>query len=230
MDALRTDNVTKTFIDGTKELQVLKGMSFSIEAGEFVSITGKSGTGKSTLIYQLGLLDRPTSGEVFVANQGATSNLSSKERTRYRLMNFGFVFQDYALMPELRAWENVALPMLMRGHSKDAAKDKACEVLNRLGMGERTSHIPSKLSGGEAQRVSIARAIVHNPSVLFADEPTANLDTERSRQIIDIFHELNKGGQTIVMVTHELEYAKEAKRFIYIEDGKIISDTSDFIK
>ncbi len=225
MDILRTENLVKTFIDGRKETRVLKGMNLSIENGSFVAITGKSGSGKSTLVYQLGLLDEPTSGEVYI-NDKESSKLSVDERTKYRLNNFGFVFQDYALMPELLAWENVALPMLMRGFSKSDSKNKAEATLDLLGMKERSLHRPSQLSGGESQRVSIARAIIHNPAVLFADEPTANLDSERSRQIIDIFHDLHKKGQTIVMVSHEVEYVQESPRIITIEDGVIINDES----
>ena len=225
MDAIQMKKVVKTFIDGTRETRVLKGVDFSLKVGEFVSITGASGTGKSTLVYQMGLLDDPTAGTVLVDGVDAES-LSVGERTSYRLNNFGFVFQDYALIPELKAWENVALPILMRGVSLRNAKRQAVAVLRRLGMVERVDHLPGQLSGGEGQRVSIARSIVHKPKVLFADEPTANLDTERSRQIIDIFHELHREGQTIVMVTHEIEYAKEASRLVVLRDGRVEKDTA----
>ena len=176
-------------------------------------------------MYQIGLLDEPTKGSVWVEGINAGS-MSMSERTAYRLNHFGFVFQDYALIPELRAWENVALPVLMRGFSLHDAKKKAVSILTRLGMNNRIDYFPGQLSGGEGQRVSIARAIVHKPKVLFADEPTANLDTERSRQIIDIFHELHHDGQTIIMVTHELEYAEEASRLIVLCDGNIERDVS----
>ena len=225
MEAIRVKKLIKTFIDGTQETRVLKGVDFSVKSGEFVSITGASGTGKSTLVYQMGLLDEPTQGTVWVEGFNAES-MSVSERTAYRLNHFGFVFQDYALIPELRAWENVALPVLMRGVSLRDAQKRSVAILARLGMADRADHFPNQLSGGEGQRVSIARAIIHQPKVLFADEPTANLDTERSRQIIDIFHKLHRDGQTIVMVTHELEYAKEASRLVVLRDGNIEKDTS----
>ena len=218
--AVRTKELVKTFIDGEQEIQVLKEIDFSVMQGEFVAITGASGTGKSTLVYQMGLLDEPTKGSVFVGKKDA-GKMSVLERTAYRLNHFGFVFQDYALIPELRAWENVALPVLMRGVALEKAQKQAGAMLDRFGMADRVSHFPNQLSGGEGQRVSIARAIVHQPKVLFADEPTANLDSDRSRQIIDIFHEIHTAGQTIVMVTHELGYAEEAERVVVMHDGKI---------
>ena len=224
MQVLSTQKLRKIFKDGSRTTEALKGIDLSVNEGEFLSITGASGTGKSTLVYQLGLLDEPTEGKVFIHNIDAHT-MSINEKTTYRLENFGFVFQDYALLPELNAWENVALPILMRGVRQDKAKTQAQNILKKLGMGDRFYHTPSQLSGGESQRVSIARAIVHNPSVLFADEPTANLDAVRSRQIIDLFHELHKEGQTIVMVTHELNYANEASRLIVMGDGIIESDT-----
>lgn len=220
---LQTEALVKTFIDGSQETEVLKGIDLAIKPGEFVAITGASGTGKSTLLHQLGLLDDPTGGAVFIDGVNA-SDLSLKQRTEHRLRRFGFVFQDYALIPELFAWENIALPILMRGASQSLAKRRAIRALKYLGMANRAAYRPSQLSGGESQRVSVARAIVHEPDVLFADEPTANLDMDRSRQIIDIFHGLHKNGQTIVMVTHEVEYAKEASRLISLSDGKIRKD------
>ena len=224
MNAIQLKKVVKTFVDGDRETHALKGIDFSLKSGEFVSITGASGTGKSTLVYQMGLLDEPTFGSVFVGGVNADS-MSVSEKTAYRLDEFGFVFQDYALIPEMKAWENVALPILMRGTSVKNAKKQAVSTLSMLGMSGRVDHLPGQLSGGEGQRVSIARSIVHEPKVLFADEPTANLDTERSRQIIDVFHKLHQGGQTIVMVTHEIEFAKEASRLIVLRDGKIEKDT-----
>ena len=217
--AVRVKNLVKTFIDGDQEIQVLRGIDFSVAQGDFIAITGASGTGKSTLVYQMGLLDEPTEGSVFVGSKNAGA-MSVSERTAYRLHHFGFVFQDYALIPELRAWENVALPVLMRGVPLHKARKQAVSILDQFGMADRVGHFPNQMSGGEGQRVSIARAIVHQPKVLFADEPTANLDSDRSRQIIDIFHKLHRSGQTIVMVTHEMEYAKEAKRLVVMHDGK----------
>ena len=223
MAVLEVKKLVKSFRDGTQKTLVLKGIDFSIDQGEFVSITGASGTGKSTLVYLLGLLDVPTSGEVFVGGV-AGSDLSIREKTSYRLKTFGFVFQDYALLPEMRAWENVALPIIMRGTSIREARERSAAALSRLGMADRVDYFPSQLSGGESQRVSIARAVVHGPTVLFADEPTANLDSERSRQVIDVFHTLHRSGQTVVMVTHELLYAEEASRMLVLEDGMVVSD------
>ncbi|MDE0243279.1 MAG: ABC transporter ATP-binding protein [Candidatus Kaiserbacteria bacterium] len=220
---LQTKGLIKTFIDGSQETEVLKGIDLSIASGEFVAVTGASGTGKSTLLHQLGLLDDPTGGSVFIDGTNA-SDLSTVQRSEHRLRRFGFVFQDYALIPELTAWENIALPVLMRGASRSLAKNRAVRALKQLGMEDRATYRPSQLSGGESQRVSVARAIVHKPDILFADEPTANLDSERSRQIIDIFHDLHKSGQTIVMVTHEIEYAKEATRLIVLHDGRVQQD------
>lgn len=223
MEAIKIKNLVRTFKDGSQETKVLKGLNLTINHGEFISITGASGTGKSTLVYHLGLLDDPTSGTILVNGEDA-STFSVKKKTAYRLNNFGFVFQDYALIPELNAWENVALPSLMRGVSIFDAQQQAKKALEQMGMPGRMTYMPSQLSGGENQRVSIARAMVHKPSVLFADEPTANLDTERSLQIIDIFETLYKNGQTIVMVTHEIEYAHRARRWIEIVDGHIATD------
>ena len=223
MEIIRIEKLVKTFIDGPQEICVLRGIDLTIEGGDFISITGSSGTGKSTLVYQIGLLDEPTSGEIFLHGK-PESKMSVSEKTEYRLKEFGFVFQDYALIPEMKAWENVALPILMHGGSVQESKEKASDALSKLGLADRVDHFPGQLSGGESQRVSVARAIVHNPTILFADEPTANLDSERSRQIIDIFHKLHKNGQTIVMVTHEIEYAREADRIIVLKDGEIFSD------
>ena len=223
MEVIRTENLIRTYKDGTMETNVLKGINLTINNHEFISITGASGTGKSTLIYHLGLLDEASDGKVYVGGIDQ-STMSVEQKTAYRLDNFGFVFQDYALLPEMNAWENVALPILMRGTSIREAKAKASESLEKLGLEGRLNHFPSQLSGGESQRVSVARAIVHNPSVLFADEPTANLDSNRSRQIINIFHELHKAGQTIIMVTHELEYANETERLLVLDDGVISDD------
>ena len=194
-----------------------------MEQGEFVSITGPSGSGKSTFVYQLSLLDDPTEGEVII-NRHRAHNMTDKEKTEFRLDHFGFVFQDYAILPDLTASENVMLPVLMRGKSKGEARKKAEKVLSRFGLGAHVDKLPNQMSGGEQQRVSIARAIVDKPSILFADEPTANLDGHTSETIMEIFKELHEGGQTIVMITHEMEYARLAERLIGIKDGLISKD------
>lgn len=213
--------IVKTFIDGERETRVLKSVDFFAEAGDFVAIIGKSGAGKSTLLYQMSLLDHPTSGSISIDNKKVDS-YSSEERTKFRLKELGYVFQDYALLPDLTAQENVALPLLMLGEDKKLAYQHAAQTLDQVGLGDKLGNLPSALSGGEQQRVSVARAIVHNPKVLFADEPTANLDNESSKRIIEIFKELNKKGQTIIMVTHEDEYARAAKRIVQLDDGRIV--------
>ncbi|OHA88110.1 MAG: hypothetical protein A2741_01330 [Candidatus Zambryskibacteria bacterium RIFCSPHIGHO2_01_FULL_43_27] len=217
-------DIVKTFKSGEKELSVLKGISFEVKSGEFLSITGRSGSGKSTLMYQLGLLDVPTSGKVIIDGKDV-SDLSTDERTWVRLSDLGYIFQDYALIPELTALENVLIPLMMLGLTLKDAEAKAVKALERIGLGERLGNVPSQLSGGEQQRVSIARAIAHEPKIVFADEPTANLDSETSKVVLQNFIELNREGQTILMVTHEPEYAALTDRIITLSDGMIVSDT-----
>jgi putative ABC transport system ATP-binding protein len=214
-------NIIKTFKNGSVETQVLKDVSLEINSGEFVAIMGKSGAGKSTFMYQLGLLDHPTSGDVFIDEVNA-SGLSHDDRTRFRLDNLGYIFQDYALVPELTAVENVMIPLMMQGKSTDEALQIARASLAKINLAHRENNLPSQMSGGEQQRVSIARAVAHNPKILFADEPTANLDSESSKAVIDIFRALHAAGQTIVMVTHEPEYTTYCDRIIRLSDGQII--------
>jgi len=223
MKIIEVKNLKKSFKTGDSELVVLNDMSFSIEAGEFFSITGRSGSGKSTLLYQLGLLDHPNSGEIIIDGINVTA-LSKEERTKFRLKELGYVFQDYALLPELTALENVAIPLLMQGLQKIDAYQKSEKALQKMGLIERLNNLPNQLSGGEQQRVSIARAIAHNPKIIFADEPTANLDSETADTVMKAFLELNTLGQTIIMVTHEPEYARQTKRIVKIGNGKILSD------
>ena len=214
-------NLVKTFQEGDIVTKVLKGVDLDIKTGEFIAIMGRSGAGKSTVLYQVSLLDHPTSGSILIDGVEITA-LSTTERTQYRLNNLGYVFQDYALIPELTAKENVALPLLMQGFSKDKAYKKAVEVLASIGLADWANNLPAKLSGGQQQRVSIARAVAHNPSILFADEPTANLDSESGQMVMNLFQELHKKGQTIVMVTHEEEYGKLADRIIRLSDGQVV--------
>lgn len=220
---IEVKNLTKSFKTGDRELVVLDKMFLKVEAGEFFSITGRSGSGKSTLLYQLGLLDHPNSGEIIIDGVNV-SGLKHEERTEFRLKKLGYVFQDYALVPELTAIENTVAPLLMQGIDKEEAYLKAKIALEKLGLGARTENLPNQMSGGEQQRVSIARAIAHDPKIIFADEPTANLDSETADTVMKAFLELNKNGQTIVMVTHEPEYAFLTKRAIRIGDGKILAD------
>lgn len=213
----------KNFKSGQSEIKVLKGLDLEIKDGEFVTIIGRSGSGKSTLLYQLSLLDRPTAGEIIFEGKN-TQDLSDDERTKLRLHELGYVFQDYALVPELTALENVLIPLLMQEMDRKIAVDKAIEHLTLVGLEDRINNLPSQLSGGEQQRVSIARAIAHEPKIIFADEPTANLDNETALTIIKIFAELHKQGQTILMVTHEEEYTHFSDRTITLFDGIIKED------
>jgi putative ABC transport system ATP-binding protein len=222
MHMISTHNLRKSFTNGSVTTHVLKGITLDIEKGSFVAIMGRSGAGKSTLMYQLSLLDHPTSGDI-VFDGIQMSGLSTAVRARMRLEKLGYVFQDYALLPELTAEENVMIPMLMRGEWKGSAQIKAHAALDAVGLANRVRNLPSQMSGGEQQRVSIARAIAHSPAILFADEPTANLDSETSQQVMGIFKLLHQKGQTIIMVTHEEEFGKMAERIIRIHDGQIQS-------
>ncbi|HSE35077.1 MAG TPA: ABC transporter ATP-binding protein [Candidatus Paceibacterota bacterium] len=222
MKAIDAINIVKTYSSGGTQNTVLKGITLAIEQGEFVAIMGRSGAGKSTLLYQLSLLDQPTSGDI-VMDGISTRKLSESALTKIRLSKLGYVFQDYALVPELTALENAAIPLLMQGHSDSVAYAKARVALEAVGLEKRINNLPSKLSGGEQQRVSIARAVAHAPKILFADEPTANLDSETGRRVIDILQAFHERGQTIVMVTHEEEYGLLADRVIRLSDGMIES-------
>lgn len=217
---IKIDSITKEFQNGDVVTKVLKGISLEIRSGEFVAIMGKSGAGKSTLMYQMSLLDHPTSGRISVDGTDVT-NLTHDERTKFRLDNLGYIFQDYALVPELTAAENIMVPLLMQGKTEEEALSVARASLERIGLSHRENNLPSQMSGGEQQRVSIARAVAHNPKILFADEPTANLDSESSKAVIDIFRSFHKAGQTIVMVTHEPEYTAYCDRVIRVSDGMI---------
>ncbi len=200
---------------------MLKGIDFVAQSGEFIAIMGRSGAGKSTFLYQLSLLDNPSSGEVIIDGKD-THNMSDKEKELFRLTSLGFVFQDYALLPELTALENIALPLLMQGLPSKEANIIALDALKRVRLEHRVNNIPSHLSGGEQQRVSIARSIAHHPKILFADEPTANLDNDSSAAVLEIFKKLHQEGQMIIMVTHEEQYAKMAEKIIKIDDGQIV--------
>jgi putative ABC transport system ATP-binding protein len=218
-----SQNLIKIFRDGDKETRVLKGIDFTAKEGEWISIMGRSGAGKSTFMYQMSLLDDPTSGEIYLFGRD-THNMTANEKTDFRLNELGYVFQDYALLPDLTALENVAVPLMMQGKYKAEAYEQAKVALERVGLSHRLNNLPSQLSGGEQQRTSIARALAHKPKVLFADEPTANLDNESSKTVMQLFQEVHKQGQTIIMVTHEEEYSKLSERVVRLDDGKIIDD------
>lgn len=219
---IKVQNLKKIY-PGKVETQALKGVSFEIKSGEFVAIMGRSGSGKSTLLHQLGLLDAPTEGNIFIDDIDILK-LSDYEKTRFRLKSLGYVFQEYALIAELTAFENVHLPAHALNGSKNGDDDKkrAAKLLGVVGLGDRLDHYPNELSGGEQQRVAIARALVNQPKILFADEPCANLDSISSKAVLELFQKLNKErGQTIVMVTHELEDRKWVDRVIWLHDGLI---------
>ncbi len=220
---ITTKNLIKKYTSGGVDLLALNKVSLELKKGEFLAITGRSGSGKSTLLYQLGLLDRPTSGSISIDGTDVLE-MSEADRTHFRLSELGYVFQDYAILPALNAMENVMLPLLMLGFERKAAEHKAIEALARVGLGNKIVNYPSQLSGGQQQRVAIARAIAHEPKIIFADEPTANLDSETSDVVLGVFLDLHKEGQTIVMVTHEKDYAALTDRIVELSDGKVILD------
>jgi putative ABC transport system ATP-binding protein len=219
---IEVTGITKSFTDGDAVTQVLKGIDLIVKEGEFVAIMGRSGAGKSTFLYQMSLLDTPTSGSIRLDGK-VIDSMSTTEKTKFRLHILGYVFQDYSLLPELTALENIMVPLLMQGISTKQAKKRSEEVLASVNLLNRAGNLPSELSGGEQQRVSIARAITHKPKIIFADEPTANLDSFSSRLVMDIFKKLNKeDGLTIVMVTHEEDYGKMADRIVKLSDGLVV--------
>ncbi len=208
---------------GSIKLDALKNVSLNIKKGEFVFIMGPSGSGKSTLLHQLALLDEPTSGKIII-EEIDTATLSDMQKTKFRLNKLGYVFQEYAILKELTALENVYLPAMTAGADKSQYIKRGLKLLETVGLKNRSNHLPSELSGGQQQRVAIARALVNKPKLLFADEPCANLDTESSKSILELFVKLNKeSDQTIVMVTHEEWHKKYAQRIIYLKDGIIES-------
>jgi len=217
---IKASKIFKTYHNGVIDVPVLKGIDFEMKKGDFIALTGKSGAGKSTLLYQLGLLDDFDSGELFIDGVD-THSMSQKEKTQFRLNNLGYVFQDYALLPELTASENIMVPLLMQGVETKKAYEIAVNTLEKVGLKSKADNLPSQMSGGEQQRGSVARAVANEPKILFADEPTSNLDTANSKVVLDLFKELNEKGQTILLITHELEYTKYANKVISMVDGTI---------
>lgn len=217
-------NITKTYVIGEIRVKALQGVSFDISPGEFVAIMGASGSGKSTLMNILGCLDQPTSGEYYL-NGRELSNLSAAELARLRNKELGFVFQSYNLLPRLDAILNVELPLIYAGVGLAERKERALSALKRVGLTDRARHRPVELSGGQQQRVAIARALINEPKLILADEPTGNLDTASSLEIMQIFQELNRRGITVVIVTHEEDIAAFSKRVLKFRDGLLIEDT-----
>jgi putative ABC transport system ATP-binding protein len=218
-------NVSRTYAHGAKEIHALLDISLSIKAGEFLSVMGPSGSGKSTLLNIIGGLDQPTSGEIFIDNR-PLHGISDDELTLIRRRRVGFIFQFFNLLPILTAAENVSLPLLLEGLPYSKIKPKADALLNKVGLGERTEHRPVQLSGGEMQRVAIARALIASPAVLLADEPTGNLDSHTSEEILRLLRDLHAEGQTIVMVTHDARAAAYGTRGITLRDGSISEDSA----
>ena len=219
---IKTEGITRIYDSGGVDFKALNNVSIEIMAGEFLMITGRNGSGKSTLLHQMALLDVPNGGEVYIDGE-KTTHLSEKKRMEFRLKKLGYIFQEYALIAELTALENVMLPEMMTNSNK-VAKQKAIQMLTRIGLDKKINRLPSQLSGGEQQKVAIARALINHPQIIFADEPTANLDTVASKEVLDIFKSLNeKEGITIVMITHEQEELVYANRIIKLSDGALVS-------
>ena len=218
---IEVKNLFKTYQMGTVKVEALRGVSLKIASGEFVAIIGASGSGKSTLMHVLGLLDRPDSGEYFLGGEEVTK-LTDKELALVRNQLVGFVFQQFHLLPRMTALENAELPLIYAG--KRHLKERAAKEIEEVGLKERMFHRPNEMSGGQQQRVAIARSLVNDPPIIFADEPTGNLDSKSKEEIIGILKKLNEKGKTIVIVTHENEIAAHAKRIITMRDGQIISD------
>jgi len=216
-------SVKKVFVTDEVETHALENIQLDIKKGEYVAISGPSGCGKSTLLAILGLLDTPTEGN-YVLNGEAANGLNANERARIRNREIGFIFQAFNLIGDLTVHENVELPLTYRGVSSEQRKQAVHEALERVGMSHRTRHYPSQLSGGQQQRVAVARALAGSPSVLLADEPTGNLDSQNGRQVMDLLGELHKRGATICMVTHDPNYANLANRTVHMFDGKIVDE------
>lgn len=220
---IRTTQLKRSFAVGSETVHALKGIDLEVEAGEFISIMGPSGSGKTTLMNIIGCLDTPTSGEYYL-NEQLVNELDEDSLARIRNKEIGFVFQSFHLLAKNSALDNVLLPMKYAGANMTDAAIRAKFVLDQVGLSDRINHGPSELSGGQQQRVAIARALVNKPSILFADEPTGNLDSKTGEDVMNLFKELNEEGQTIILITHEQDIAKQSKRTITIRDGLIEAD------
>jgi putative ABC transport system ATP-binding protein len=223
MSLITANNLTKTYVMGDQTVHALRGVSLSIEEGDFVAIMGASGSGKSTLMNIMGCLDLPTTGEYRLADE-AVEGMSSDDLASIRNRRIGFVFQQFNLLPRTSALENVELPMVYAGMKAPERKAKAIMALQKVGLAERMEHTPAELSGGQQQRVAIARALVNNPQLILADEPTGALDSQTSEDIMRLLTDLNKQGMTVVLVTHEADIAAWARRKIVFKDGLMVED------
>ncbi len=225
---IHLDGVTKVFVTDEVETHALSGIHIDIQRGEYVSISGPSGCGKSTLLAILGLLDSPSSG-TYILNGKPVQSLKLSERARIRNREIGFIFQAFNLIGDLNVYENVELPLTYRGMGSSDRKRKVHEALERVGMSHRIKHYPSQLSGGQQQRVAVARALAGDPSILLADEPTGNLDSQNGEQVMDLLRELHRAGATICMVTHDPRYARYADRSIHLFDGRVVEENREVL-
>ncbi len=223
MPVIHIENLRKSYYLGKQELKVLKGISLDIYKNEYVALMGPSGSGKSTLMNILGCLDSPTSGK-YVLNNQDVSKMSDDELAEIRNKEIGFVFQQFNLLPRLSAAENVALPLIYNGTAKKERMERALVMLERVGLADRSHHKPNELSGGQNQRVAIARALINNPAIILADEPTGNLDSKTSIEIMDIFEKIQQEGNTVILVTHEEDIALRAHKIVRLKDGLIEAD------
>ncbi len=223
MHLIEVKNIYKIYNPGENQVNALDGVSLAIDEGEFVAIIGQSGSGKSTLMNMLGFLDVPTSGEYYINGKHA-EDLTDDEMSEIRNVEIGFIFQGFNLISSLTALENVELPLVYRGMSKSERKEKSIEALKKVGLEKRMNHLPAALSGGQQQRVAVARAIAAAPPVILADEPTGNLDTKSTKEVMKILHNLKDEGRTVIVITHDNEIAEQAERVIRIRDGKIVED------
>ena len=223
---IKTRNLRRSYLTGTQSVDAIKGIDLDISKGEFISIMGPSGSGKTTLMNIIGCLDSPSSGEYYL-NDKLVSELSDNELATIRNNEIGFVFQSFHLLARNSALDNIMLPLKYAGKDKVSALERSQEVLKQVGLSDRASHTPAELSGGQQQRVAIARALVNSPSIIFADEPTGNLDSKTGAEVMSLFKDLNANGQTIILITHEESIAKQSNRIITIMDGLIKSDVKE---
>lgn len=223
MHLIEVRDVYKIYNPGENQVNALDGVSITIDEGEFVAIIGQSGSGKSTLMNMLGLLDTPTKGEYYI-NGKLVDDLTDDQMSVIRNEQIGFIFQGFNLIASLSALENVELPLVYRGMKKEERREISKDALERVGLGPRMNHLPAEMSGGQQQRVAVARAIAARPPVILADEPTGNLDTKSTKEVMAILHELKDEGRTVIVITHDNEIAEEAERVIRIRDGKVVED------